>query len=65
MTLSGARMARRARCVAARRLRGALRAAQEAFYASLDPLSVADLIEAPTGPLLLSLTSAPTTSPTG
>ncbi|MGY5125506.1 RrF2 family transcriptional regulator [Streptomyces nigrescens] len=43
------------------RLRGALRAAQEAFYASLDPLSVAELVEAPTGPLLLSLTPAPPT----
>ncbi|QIY59313.1 Rrf2 family transcriptional regulator [Streptomyces sp. RPA4-5] len=43
------------------RLRGALRVAQEAFYASLDPLSVADLVETPTGPLLLSLTSAPVT----
>ncbi|MGW8556790.1 RrF2 family transcriptional regulator [Streptomyces tubercidicus] len=45
------------------RLRGALRAAQEAFYASLDPLSVADLTDAPTGPLLLSLTSAPAAPP--
>ncbi|MEU8916607.1 Rrf2 family transcriptional regulator [Streptomyces nigrescens] len=43
------------------RLRGALRAAQEAFYASLDPLSVADLVGPPTGPLLLSLTPAPPT----
>ncbi|GES28198.1 Rrf2 family transcriptional regulator [Streptomyces angustmyceticus] len=42
------------------RLRGALRAAQEAFYASLDPLSIADLVEAPTGPLLLGLTPRPT-----
>ncbi|WP_328730824.1 Rrf2 family transcriptional regulator [Streptomyces caniferus] len=42
------------------RLRGALRAAQEAFYSSLDPLSIADLIESPTGPLLLSLTPRPT-----
>ncbi|MGI5262030.1 RrF2 family transcriptional regulator [Streptomyces angustmyceticus] len=41
------------------RLRGALRAAQEAFYTSLDPLSIADLIETPTGPLLLSLTPRP------
>ncbi|MFJ6788025.1 RrF2 family transcriptional regulator [Streptomyces angustmyceticus] len=41
------------------RLRGALRVAQEAFYASLDPLSIADLIETPTGPLLLSLTPRP------
>ncbi|CAL9419277.1 transcriptional regulator [Streptomyces sp. DH-12] len=37
------------------RLRGALRRAQEAFYASLDPLTVADLTAAPTGPLLLGV----------
>ncbi|MGW1835943.1 RrF2 family transcriptional regulator [Streptomyces sp. NPDC002067] len=41
------------------RLRAALRTAQEAFYASLDPLSVNDLIEAPTGPLLLGLSPRP------
>ncbi|WP_043267305.1 Rrf2 family transcriptional regulator [Streptomyces sp. CT34] len=41
------------------RLRGALRAAQEAFFATLDPLSIEDLIGTPTGPLLLSLTSHP------
>ncbi|MBC2867356.1 Rrf2 family transcriptional regulator [Streptomyces mexicanus] len=40
------------------RLRGALRRAQEAFYASLDPLTVADMVAAPTGPLLLGLPSA-------
>ncbi|MFF9915699.1 RrF2 family transcriptional regulator [Streptomyces sp. NPDC013457] len=40
---------------AACRLRGALRQAQEAFYASLDPLTVADLVESPTGPVLVSL----------
>ncbi|MER7959762.1 Rrf2 family transcriptional regulator [Streptomyces sp. NPDC096030] len=40
---------------AACRLRGALRHAQEAFYASLDPLTVADLVESPTGPVLVSL----------
>ncbi|MFI9719776.1 RrF2 family transcriptional regulator [Streptomyces sp. NPDC052396] len=39
------------------RLRGALRNAQEAFFAALDPLSVSDLVEPPTGPLLLSLGS--------
>ncbi|WP_286260303.1 Rrf2 family transcriptional regulator [Streptomyces graminofaciens] len=39
------------------RLRGALRRAQEAFYASLDPLTVADMVAAPTGPLLLGITS--------
>ncbi|MEV5976063.1 Rrf2 family transcriptional regulator [Streptomyces sp. NPDC052114] len=41
---------------AACRLRGALRRAQEAFYASLDPLTVADIVAAPTGPLLLDIT---------
>ncbi|MGW6448986.1 RrF2 family transcriptional regulator [Lentzea sp. NPDC055074] len=40
---------------AACRLRRALRQAQEAFYASLDPISVEDLVAAPTGPLLLTL----------
>ncbi|GAA3222197.1 RrF2 family transcriptional regulator [Nonomuraea helvata] len=40
---------------AACRLRGALRAAQSAFYASLDPLTVADLVASPTGPVLLGL----------
>ncbi|MGS2586571.1 RrF2 family transcriptional regulator [Streptomyces hebeiensis] len=37
------------------RLRGALRRAQEAFYASLDPLTVESLTESPTGPVLLGL----------
>ncbi|MFD9703108.1 RrF2 family transcriptional regulator [Lentzea sp. NPDC059081] len=37
------------------RLRHALRQAQEAFYASLDPLRVDDLVAQPTGPVLLSL----------
>ncbi|SDO92328.1 Rrf2 family transcriptional regulator [Lentzea jiangxiensis] len=37
------------------RLRRALRQAQEAFYASLDPLRVEDLVADPTGPVLLSL----------
>lgn len=37
------------------RLRGALRQAQEAFYAALDPLTVADVVAAPTGPLLLGI----------
>ncbi|GAA2665157.1 RrF2 family transcriptional regulator [Streptomyces aculeolatus] len=41
---------------AACRLRRALRDAQEAFYASLDPLTVGDLVAAPTGPVLVSLT---------
>lgn len=38
------------------RLRGALREAQEAFYRTLDPLTVADLVTAPTGPVLVGLT---------
>ena len=37
---------------------GALRRAQEAFYASLDPLTVADMVAPPTGPLLLGLPGA-------
>ncbi|MFH8803515.1 RrF2 family transcriptional regulator [Streptomyces sp. NPDC017936] len=37
------------------RLRGALRRAQEAFYASLDPLTVSDVVAEPTGPLLLGI----------
>ncbi|GGN84701.1 HTH-type transcriptional repressor NsrR [Streptomyces albiflavescens] len=37
------------------RLRGALRRAQEAFFASLDPLTVADMVAEPTGPLLLGI----------
>jgi Rrf2 family nitric oxide-sensitive transcriptional repressor len=36
-------------------LRGALRRAQEAFFAALDPLTVNDLVAAPTGPLLLGI----------
>jgi Rrf2 family transcriptional regulator, nitric oxide-sensitive transcriptional repressor len=43
---------------AACRLRHALRDAREAFYASLDTVTVASLAGAPTGPVLLSL-SAP------
>ncbi|MEU0392317.1 Rrf2 family transcriptional regulator [Streptomyces sp. NPDC006208] len=38
------------------RLRRALRDAQEAFYATLDPLTVADLVASPTGPVLVGLT---------
>ncbi|TQF06628.1 Rrf2 family transcriptional regulator [Kitasatospora acidiphila] len=45
---------------AACRLRGALRGAQEAFYASLDPLSIQDLVAPPTGPVLLALSPRPT-----
>ncbi|MGD1217762.1 MULTISPECIES: RrF2 family transcriptional regulator [Streptomyces] len=37
------------------RLRGALKRAQEAFFASLDPLTVADMVAAPTGPVLLGI----------
>ena len=40
---------------AACRLRGALRAAQEAFYTSLDQLSIADIVAGPTGPLLVQV----------
>ncbi|MFJ3926890.1 RrF2 family transcriptional regulator [Streptomyces sp. NPDC090022] len=36
-------------------LRGALRRAQEAFFKALDPLTVGDLVAAPTGPLLLGI----------
>ncbi|MEU2419676.1 Rrf2 family transcriptional regulator [Streptomyces sp. NPDC007851] len=41
------------------RLRGALRRAQEAFYAALDPVTVADMVVEPTGPLLLALSRRP------
>jgi Rrf2 family nitric oxide-sensitive transcriptional repressor len=41
------------------RLRGALRRAQEAFFATLDPVTVADIVRRPTGPLLLGITNAP------
>lgn len=37
------------------RLRGALRNAQEAFYAALDPLTVSDLVTAPTNQVLIGL----------
>ncbi|MEU1345934.1 RrF2 family transcriptional regulator [Streptomyces sp. NPDC005775] len=43
------------------RLRNALRAASEAFHASLDPLTVAELISSPTGPLLIGISSRPPT----
>ncbi|ETK37036.1 transcriptional regulator [Microbispora sp. ATCC PTA-5024] len=43
---------------AACRLRGALRAAQQAFYASLDSVTVGDLVASPTGPLLVGLAPA-------
>ncbi|ESP99788.1 Rrf2 family transcriptional regulator [Streptomyces sp. CHA1] len=37
------------------RLRGALRQAQEAFFATLDPLTVDGLAASPTGPVLLGI----------
>ncbi|MGW4231995.1 RrF2 family transcriptional regulator [Streptomyces sp. NPDC004980] len=39
------------------RLRSALRLAEEAFYASLDPITVADLVSSPTGPLLIGIST--------
>lgn len=39
------------------RLRAALREATEAFHATLDPLTVNDLVASPTGPLLISISS--------
>lgn len=42
---------------AACRLRKALRDAQEAFFAALDPLIVEDLVGSPTGPVLIGLTA--------
>ncbi|MFD0024839.1 RrF2 family transcriptional regulator [Streptomyces sp. NPDC058382] len=39
------------------RLRSALRDAAEAFYASLDPITVAGLVASPTGPLLIGISS--------
>ncbi|MFF7633432.1 RrF2 family transcriptional regulator [Kitasatospora sp. NPDC008050] len=44
---------------AACRLRGALHNAQEAFFQSLDPLSIEQLVAAPTGPVLLALGTRP------
>ncbi|KOV71033.1 RrF2 family transcriptional regulator [Streptomyces sp. MMG1121] len=41
------------------RLRGALRRAQEAFFAALDPLTVAEIVAEPTGPLLLGISRGP------
>ncbi|GAA2722381.1 nitric oxide-sensing transcriptional repressor NsrR [Actinocorallia aurantiaca] len=41
------------------RLRRALRDAQEAFYASLDRLTVADLVSSPNGPVLIGLSVRP------
>ncbi|WP_338674949.1 Rrf2 family transcriptional regulator [Streptomyces sp. SCSIO 30461] len=41
------------------RLRHALREAQEAFYSTLDPLTVNDLVAPPTGPVLAGLAGRP------
>ncbi|MFJ7148026.1 RrF2 family transcriptional regulator [Streptomyces sp. NPDC100445] len=41
------------------RLRGALRRAQEAFFASLDPVTVAEIAAEPTGALLLGISQGP------
>ncbi|MFF4544094.1 RrF2 family transcriptional regulator [Streptomyces sp. NPDC001435] len=41
------------------RLRGALRRAQEAFYAALDPVTLEEMVAEPTGPLLLGISSRP------
>lgn len=41
------------------RLRGALRRAQEAFFATLDPLTVREIVADPTGPLLLGISRGP------
>ncbi|MFG2625644.1 RrF2 family transcriptional regulator [Streptomyces sp. NPDC048473] len=40
------------------RLRGALHRAEEAFYASLDPITVAELVTSPTGPLLIGISGS-------
>ncbi|SCL32502.1 transcriptional regulator, BadM/Rrf2 family [Micromonospora nigra] len=50
---------------AACRLRGELRRAQAAFLAVLDDVRLADLVDGPAGPLLLTLTAPPPlTTPT-
>ncbi|QHC29175.1 RrF2 family transcriptional regulator [Streptomyces sp. HF10] len=41
------------------RLRGALRRAQEAFYASLDPITLDQIVKDPTGPVLLGISLRP------
>ncbi|MEV6111709.1 Rrf2 family transcriptional regulator [Streptomyces sp. NPDC052109] len=43
------------------RLRGALRRAHEAFFAALDPVTVAEIVADPTGPLLLGISRGPQT----
>ena len=44
------------------RLRSLLRTAQEAFYSTLDPVTVEDLVASPTGPVLLGLAARPAAS---
>ncbi|CUW28075.1 MULTISPECIES: RrF2 family transcriptional regulator [Streptomyces] len=41
------------------RLRGALRGAQEAFFAALDPVTISEIVAEPTGPLLLGISKGP------
>ncbi|MFR9791527.1 RrF2 family transcriptional regulator [Streptomyces sp. MB22_4] len=41
------------------RLRGALRRAQEAFYATLDPITLDQIVTDPTGPVLLGISLRP------
>ncbi|MFE9026647.1 RrF2 family transcriptional regulator [Streptomyces iakyrus] len=45
------------------RLRGALRRAQEAFFTSLDPVTVEDIVAEPTGALLLGISRDPGPGP--
>lgn len=44
------------------RLRSLLRKAQEAFYSTLDPVTIEDLVGSPTGPVLLGLAARPAAS---
>ncbi|MFD2083529.1 Rrf2 family transcriptional regulator, nitric oxide-sensitive transcriptional repressor [Actinopolymorpha cephalotaxi] len=44
------------------RLRSLLRQALEAFYSTLDPVTVEDLVASPTGPVLLGLAARPAAS---
>ncbi|OIK29430.1 RrF2 family transcriptional regulator [Streptomyces malaysiense] len=45
------------------RLRGALRRAQEAFHASLDPVTLDQIVADPTGPVLLGISTRPSDAP--
>jgi len=45
------------------RLRGALRRAQDAFYSSLDPITLDQIVEDPTGPVLLGIATGPSGTP--